>query len=99
MEKTPSLHLPLYASKPQRRIPGTDVIAVTMYASDDRSVRQYSLFTADGYILGNISSHSSQIGGSAGYHLGTGLYSITRGGRTFRNLAEAAAYLLANKEA
>lgn len=42
------LTLPLYASKPQRRIPGTNVVAVTMYKSHDGTVASYALLTADG---------------------------------------------------
>lgn len=49
-----AIELPLYASKPQRRISGTDLIAVTMYASTDRTVREYAIFTADGESLGTV---------------------------------------------
>lgn len=43
-----SLLIPLYAKKPQRKIAGTDYVAVTMYKSSDGSVREYAVFTADG---------------------------------------------------
>jgi hypothetical protein len=43
-----SLLTPLYANKPKRRIPGTNFVAVTMYRSNDGTVRQYAIFTADG---------------------------------------------------
>lgn len=50
MSKQPQgdLALPLYASKPQRRIPGTTCVAVTMYRSHDGSVASYAILTEDG---------------------------------------------------
>ena len=49
-----TLALPLYANKPQRRIPGTKAVAVTMYKSHDGSVAEYAVFSTDGEAyLGN----------------------------------------------
>lgn len=42
------LTIPLYASKPQRKIAGTNFVAVTMYRSYDGTVAEYAVFTADG---------------------------------------------------
>ena len=44
----PLTDLPLYAERPQRRIPGTNVVAVTMYRSADKTVHEVTLFTEDG---------------------------------------------------
>jgi hypothetical protein len=46
------LEMPLYADRPQRRIPGTKAVAVTMRQSADRSVAEYAIFTEDG--LGHL---------------------------------------------
>lgn len=55
---TNPLTVPLYATKPQRRIPGTDFIAVTMHRSADGTVREYALFTSDGTVsLGTVHFH------------------------------------------
>jgi hypothetical protein len=89
------INLRLYAEKPQRRIAGTDFIAVTMYAAQDKSYRQYTLFDADGNRLGNVTSHGSRVGRPAGYHEGHGAHDYRK--RTFRNLFEAASAFAAEK--
>lgn len=89
----PALDLPLYANQPQRKIPGTDVIAVTVYASSDKTVRHYVLFDAEGNRLGKVSNHCRRLAQSAGYHLGHTSYDARRM-EHFRNLAEAAEHLL-----
>ena len=54
-KRNPLTDMPLYASKPQRRIPGTNVVAVTMYRSNDRTVQEVALFTTDGEVsLGTV---------------------------------------------
>ena len=86
------LSMPLYANKPSRKVPGTDVTAVTMYASSDRTVREYVLFDADGNRLGDVTSHTRGLARSAGYHLGHGVW--RHDSVSFRNLTEAARYFL-----
>jgi len=54
---TNPLTYPLYADKPKRTIPGTDVVAVTMYRSQDNTVRRFALITKDGAHLGNANYH------------------------------------------
>lgn len=62
------LELPIYANKPQRRIPGTNFVAVTMYRSNDNSVREFTIFTADGKaILGTAHYHPKRSYFPAGY--------------------------------
>jgi hypothetical protein len=63
-----TLLLPVYASKPQRRIPGTNCVAVTMYRSNDGSVREYAVFTADGTAsIGRAHWQGKRKAFSAGY--------------------------------
>jgi len=53
--RNPLTDMPLYAEKPQRRIPGLNVVAVTMYRSNDRTVQEVALFTEDGQVsLGTV---------------------------------------------
>jgi len=62
------LELPLYASKPRRTVPGTDVVAVTMYRSTDNSVREFALITKDGQAyLGAVKYHGPKPWRPAGY--------------------------------
>jgi hypothetical protein len=91
-----SLSLPLYAKYPRRTIPSTDVIAVTVYASKDRTVREYDLFTAEGDHLGTVSYHGKALARAAGYHRGHGCW--THRSESWQNLTEAARALLAAKE-
>lgn len=95
---TAPLSLPLYADRPQRKVPGTDVIAVTMYASGDRSVRHYTLFTAEGERLDNVAYHGRTLARAAGYHRGHGVW--RHDSESWSNLTEAAIALLTehNKE-
>ncbi len=90
---TNALSLPIYARKPQRRIPGTDAIAVTVYASGDRTVRHYTLFTTDGVRLGDVSNHSKRLGVAAGYHQGHGSFNVCSGQESWSNLTDAATAL------
>ena len=95
-----TLDLPLYAGKPQRKVPGTDVTAVTMRASADRSIRQYVLFDADGNRLGDVAAHGARRGFiRAGSHLGHGVYEPSRGDVHFDSLAEVAQHLTAARSA
>lgn len=87
------LDLRIYADKPRRRVPGTDVTAVTMRSSSDRTVREYVLFRADGSRLGRVSSHARRLAVAAGYHEGQGSYDPRRHTH-YRNLTEAALGLL-----
>ena len=96
--KPGSLGLPLYADKPQRKVPGTDVTAVLFHSwgKGYGSVRQYVFFDAEGNQIGKASNHGSRPGFvRAGYHLGHGVYSVTSGQETFANLTEVAQHLLA----
>jgi hypothetical protein len=45
------LEIPLYANKPQRRVPGTNVVAVTTYRSEDKTVQTVTLITEDGQTM------------------------------------------------
>ncbi len=96
-----ALALPVYANKPQRRVPGVDgVVAVTNYSTGTGNghIRQYSLFTEEGEYLGKFSAHSRRIAQSAGYHLGHGSYD-PRTMDYFQNMPQVAQYLLdASKE-
>ena len=84
-----SLDRPLYADKPKRVIPDTNgCVAVTLYASKDRSVRSYVLFDGEGRRLGSVSWHSRSLGRSAGYHEGMGVW--RHDDRTWSNLTMAA---------
>ena len=49
---TRTLDYPLYADKPKRHLPNSDVIVVTMYRSKDGGVRECDLFTDDDAYLG-----------------------------------------------
>ena len=91
--KPGALALPLYASKPQRVVTTTGVVAVTMYSSSDRSVRTYAFFDRNGKSLGMASSHGKRLAQSAGYHLGSGSYDARRH-MAFSNLAEVGQHLL-----
>lgn len=83
------LTVPLYADKPRRRISGTDLIAVTMYASGDKSVREYTIFTADGQTVGSVyygkATRSIYRGSEYGHRS-----SKSHGDRRWGSLAEAA---------
>jgi hypothetical protein len=47
-----TIEYPLYADKQKRRLPHSDVTAVTLYRSSDGTVREYDLFTDDDAYLG-----------------------------------------------
>lgn len=66
-----SLELPLYADKPRRRVPGTNVVAVTMYRSGDKTVQTVALFTEDGEVsLGTLHyQHRQTMSRSRGWSL------------------------------
>jgi hypothetical protein len=93
--KPGALALPLYASKPQRTITDTGVVAVTTYRSGDGTLRTYSIFDAKGTHLGVVTNHMARLAQSAGYHIGSGSYDARRM-MSFRNLAEVGTYLEAN---
>lgn len=63
-----------YADNPARRIPGTDVTAVTVYRSTDGTVRHYALYHPTLGDLGNVAYHGRSLAVSAGYHRGHGVY-------------------------
>lgn len=82
------LTLPLYATKPQRRIPGTRCIAVTLYKSDDGSVAQYAILTDDGQAhIGKAFYQPKRRFHARGYAM---VQSPTLRDETFRNLTEFA---------
>jgi hypothetical protein len=83
------------ADRPRRRIPGTDCVAVTLYASADRSVRHYAILNGDGSRLGTVAYHPRGRIRAAGYHRGTGQYDARTMAPLGRNLTEAAQALLA----
>lgn len=68
---TNTLELPLYANQPKRRIPGTNVVAVTMYRSNDKTVQTVHLFTEDGEVsLGRLHyQHRQTMSRSRGWSL------------------------------
>src|SRR3954453_22900469 len=73
------LAIPLIANKPQRRIPGTRCVAVTMHKSNDGaragrsprpSVASYAVFTVDGEAyLGTAHFHQKRAYRPRGYSL------------------------------
>ena len=85
---TSAFESPLYGDKPRRRIPGTTAVAVTMSRSDDNSVREYAIFTADGMgWLGRAYWTPKRKAWSAGYTMAS---SPTHRDEKFANLAEFA---------
>lgn len=83
-----ALGKPYLQDQPQRRIPGTDAIALTSYRAADGSYREYQIFTEDGVEIGRVTSHSARLGLAAGYHEGHRSYSHNL--RTWSTLTEAA---------
>lgn len=63
-----NLTIPMYADKPQRRIPGTTATAVTLYKSHDGTVRQYAIMTPDA-MLGTAHYQPAKSYRPAGYTL------------------------------
>lgn len=93
----PAIEMPLYRDRPQRKIPHTDgCIAVTMYASRDRTVREYSLFAPDGSRLGDVTSHTRSLARAAGYHRGHGVW--RHDSQSWSSLTEAALDLLSERD-
>jgi hypothetical protein len=66
---TRTLDYPLYANKPKRHLPNSDVIVVTMYRSTDGTVAEYALFTDDDAYLGCCYYHPKRAARSAGYSM------------------------------
>lgn len=92
-----ALGKPSLQDKPQRRIPGTDAIALTSYRAADGSYREYQIFTEDGVEIGRVTSHQAKPGLAAGYHEGHRSYRHDL--RTWGNLTEAAMDFLAEHAA
>lgn len=76
------------SSKSKRKVTDEGHTAVTIYRSNDGTVRQYAIFDPSDVRLGEVTSHTARMGLSAGYHEGLGSYSHRL--RSWRNLTEAA---------
>lgn len=80
-----------------RKITGTDYRARLDHSSSDGSIRDYTLLTADGRVLGRVGWHGARLSRTAGYHEGWSVPSFST--RTWDSLADAATALAAEVQA